>query len=224
MIAFVAGAIVFDFGWFRDQMCTIACPYGRLQNVLADQDTILVAYDEKRGDPKVRLKDRARRRPRRRLHRVPGLRERLPDRDRHPARPPARVHRHGAVRRRVRRGHARAGQADRPHQVHVGAGAAGRRPAPLAPAQPRLPRADDRGVGHARRPPPDPRRRARRGRARRARALPAAADRRGREPAARADHEPAPRDAALHDRGPEPAGRQARRQRIARSWSSPSGS
>lgn len=58
VIAFVAGAILFDFSWFRDQMCTIACPYGRLQNVLADQDTILVAYDEKRGDPKVRLKDR----------------------------------------------------------------------------------------------------------------------------------------------------------------------
>ncbi len=58
VIALVAGAALFDFAWFRDQMCTIACPYGRLQNVLADQDTILVAYDEKRGDPKVRLKDR----------------------------------------------------------------------------------------------------------------------------------------------------------------------
>ena len=57
-IALVTGAILFDFGWFRDQMCTIACPYGRLQNVLSDQDTILVAYDEKRGDPKVKLKDR----------------------------------------------------------------------------------------------------------------------------------------------------------------------
>lgn len=58
VVLFVAGAIVFDFGWFRDQMCTIACPYGRLQNVLADQDTILVAYDVRRGDPKVRLADR----------------------------------------------------------------------------------------------------------------------------------------------------------------------
>jgi cytochrome c oxidase accessory protein FixG len=57
-IALLTGAILFDFGWFRDQMCTIACPYGRLQNVLSDQDTILVAYDEKRGDPKVKLKDR----------------------------------------------------------------------------------------------------------------------------------------------------------------------
>jgi len=57
-IGLVTGAILFDFGWFRDQMCTIACPYGRLQNVIADRDTILVAYDEKRGDPKVRIKDR----------------------------------------------------------------------------------------------------------------------------------------------------------------------
>ena len=57
-IALLTGAIVFDFGWFRDQMCTIACPYGRLQNVLSDEDTILVAYDARRGDPKVKLKDR----------------------------------------------------------------------------------------------------------------------------------------------------------------------
>lgn len=48
----------FDFGWFRDQMCTVACPYGRLQSVMADPDTILVAYDAKRGDPKVKVKDR----------------------------------------------------------------------------------------------------------------------------------------------------------------------
>jgi len=46
--------IVFDQGWFRDQMCTVACPYGRLQNVLADQDTVIPAYDTGRGDPKGR--------------------------------------------------------------------------------------------------------------------------------------------------------------------------
>ena len=57
-MALLTGLILFDFGWFRDQMCTIACPYGRLQNVMADADTILVAYDEKRGDPKVKVKDR----------------------------------------------------------------------------------------------------------------------------------------------------------------------
>jgi cytochrome c oxidase accessory protein FixG len=57
-IGLVAAAILFDFSWFRDQMCTIACPYGRLQNVMSDEDTILVAYDERRGDPKVKLRDR----------------------------------------------------------------------------------------------------------------------------------------------------------------------
>jgi cytochrome c oxidase accessory protein FixG len=57
-ILFLTGAILFDFGWFRDQMCTIACPYGRLQNVIADQDTILVAYDEQRGEPRMRIRDR----------------------------------------------------------------------------------------------------------------------------------------------------------------------
>jgi cytochrome c oxidase accessory protein FixG len=57
-IAAVTVLILFDFGWFRDQMCTVACPYGRLQNVMADADTILVAYDEKRGEPKARERDR----------------------------------------------------------------------------------------------------------------------------------------------------------------------
>ena len=38
-------------------MCTIACPYGRLQNVLSDKDTLLVAYDTTRGEPRTRLKD-----------------------------------------------------------------------------------------------------------------------------------------------------------------------
>lgn len=52
-MAAVTGLILFDFGWFRDQMCTIACPYGRLQNALADKDTILVAYDTVRGEPRM---------------------------------------------------------------------------------------------------------------------------------------------------------------------------
>jgi len=58
-IAFLTALIVFDFGWFRDQMCTIACPYGRLQNVLSDKDTLLVAYDAGRGEPRTRTRDLA---------------------------------------------------------------------------------------------------------------------------------------------------------------------
>ena len=57
--AFVGAAILFNFGWFRDQMCTIACPYGRLQNVLSDKDTLLVAYDTARGEPRTRTRELA---------------------------------------------------------------------------------------------------------------------------------------------------------------------
>ena len=40
----------FVFVWFREQVCIIACPYGRLQGVLLDNKTINVAYDFKRGE------------------------------------------------------------------------------------------------------------------------------------------------------------------------------
>ena len=40
----------FVFAWFREQVCIIACPYGRLQGVLLDKKSIVVAYDHKRGE------------------------------------------------------------------------------------------------------------------------------------------------------------------------------
>ena len=40
----------FVFAWFREQVCIIACPYGRLQGVLLDNKSIVVAYDHKRGE------------------------------------------------------------------------------------------------------------------------------------------------------------------------------
>lgn len=40
----------FVFVWFREQVCVIACPYGRLQGVLLDEKSIVVAYDYKRGE------------------------------------------------------------------------------------------------------------------------------------------------------------------------------
>lgn len=40
----------FVFAWFREQVCIIACPYGRLQGVLLDNKTINVAYDYIRGE------------------------------------------------------------------------------------------------------------------------------------------------------------------------------
>lgn len=44
------GVFYFVFTWFREQVCIIACPYGRLQGVLLDDKSIVVAYDYKRGE------------------------------------------------------------------------------------------------------------------------------------------------------------------------------
>ncbi|WP_407479728.1 cytochrome c oxidase accessory protein CcoG [Elizabethkingia miricola] len=49
MILFSA-AFYFVFAWFREQVCTLVCPYGRLQGVLIDKKTINVFYDFKRGE------------------------------------------------------------------------------------------------------------------------------------------------------------------------------
>lgn len=49
MILFTA-AFYFVFAWFREQVCTLVCPYGRLQGVLIDKQTINVYYDFKRGE------------------------------------------------------------------------------------------------------------------------------------------------------------------------------
>lgn len=51
-----AGMFYFIFAFFREQVCTIACPYGRLQGVLIDKKSIIVGYDYKRGEPRGPLK------------------------------------------------------------------------------------------------------------------------------------------------------------------------
>ena len=45
-----SGVFYFVFAWFREQVCIIACPYGRLQGVLLDHDSVVVAYDNVRGE------------------------------------------------------------------------------------------------------------------------------------------------------------------------------
>ncbi len=55
VMAFVTGAMMFDFCFFREQLCLVACPYGRFQSVLLDQDSLIVAYDEGRGEPRGKL-------------------------------------------------------------------------------------------------------------------------------------------------------------------------
>ncbi len=48
----LTGIIMFIYSWFREQVCVILCPYGRLQSVLLDSNTIIVTYDYIRGEPR----------------------------------------------------------------------------------------------------------------------------------------------------------------------------
>ena len=50
-----AGVFYWIYAFFREQICCFLCPYGRLQSVLVDENTILVAYDYKRGEPRDRF-------------------------------------------------------------------------------------------------------------------------------------------------------------------------
>lgn len=49
------GLMLFDFAFFREQLCLIACPYGRLQSVLLDRRSLIVGYDTRRGEPRGKL-------------------------------------------------------------------------------------------------------------------------------------------------------------------------
>lgn len=44
------------YAFFREQACTVVCPYGRLQSVLLDRNSMIVAYDHKRGEPRGKYK------------------------------------------------------------------------------------------------------------------------------------------------------------------------
>ncbi|MCF6150208.1 MAG: cytochrome c oxidase accessory protein CcoG [Candidatus Kuenenia sp.] len=48
----ITAVVLLNFGWFREQFCISICPYGRLQSVLMDEDSLAVIYDEKRGEPR----------------------------------------------------------------------------------------------------------------------------------------------------------------------------
>lgn len=50
--ATLTAILYFNFAWFREQLCLVICPYGRLQSVLTDRDTTVIGYDEKRGEPR----------------------------------------------------------------------------------------------------------------------------------------------------------------------------
>jgi cytochrome c oxidase accessory protein FixG len=53
IVALVTAAMMFDFSFFREQTCIIACPYGRFQSVLLDKQSTIIGYDIARGEPRM---------------------------------------------------------------------------------------------------------------------------------------------------------------------------
>lgn len=51
-----AGLFYFVFSYFREQACTLVCPYGRLQGVMLDQNSVVIHYDYKRGEPRGKIR------------------------------------------------------------------------------------------------------------------------------------------------------------------------
>ena len=47
-----AGILYFNFAWFREQLCIVICPYGRLQSALTDDHSLSIGYDARRGEPR----------------------------------------------------------------------------------------------------------------------------------------------------------------------------
>ena len=49
------GVFYWIFAWLREQACILVCPYGRLQGVLLDRSSIVIAYDHVRGEPRGKI-------------------------------------------------------------------------------------------------------------------------------------------------------------------------
>jgi cytochrome c oxidase accessory protein FixG len=54
-IAIFSAVFYIIYAFFREQICTVICPYGRLQGVLLDKNSMVVAYDYERGEPRGKL-------------------------------------------------------------------------------------------------------------------------------------------------------------------------
>ena len=54
-IVIFSGIFFLVFARFREQACVLACPYGRMLSALTDNQTIMVTYDGRRGEPRGRL-------------------------------------------------------------------------------------------------------------------------------------------------------------------------
>jgi len=60
-VVFFSGIFFFVFAYFREQACIAVCPYGRLQGVMLGKDSVVVAYDHVRGEPRGKRKRNSKR-------------------------------------------------------------------------------------------------------------------------------------------------------------------
>jgi len=49
------GLLYFNFAWFREQLCIVICPYGRIQSALIDDNSLVIGYDTQRGEPRGKV-------------------------------------------------------------------------------------------------------------------------------------------------------------------------
>ncbi len=54
-MAVSTGILYFNFAWFREQLCIVICPYGRIQSALIDDHSLVIGYDAKRGEPRGKV-------------------------------------------------------------------------------------------------------------------------------------------------------------------------
>ena len=57
-ILFYGFATYGNAGWMREQVCTYMCPYARFQSAMFDKDTLIITYDQARGEPRGKGADR----------------------------------------------------------------------------------------------------------------------------------------------------------------------
>lgn len=51
-VLFYGFATYGNAGWMREQVCKYMCPYARFQSAMFDPDTMIISYDERRGEPR----------------------------------------------------------------------------------------------------------------------------------------------------------------------------
>ncbi len=119
-VLFYGFATYGNAGWMREQVCIYMCPYARFQSAMFDRDTLIISYDEDRGEPRGSRKKGADHQAARpgRLHRLHAVRAGLPHRHRHPQRPAIPVHRLRCLHRCLRSGDGQDGLSQGPDPLH----------------------------------------------------------------------------------------------------------